>query len=113
MKVFVEFVGSVFFVDLKLSQNPFRPTTGGGGRGDHSRASLMHLQVHSRKNTDYFVVYHRATSKFFFSIIVKSYEVLSLVLFPATSGKKSWPTFRPRLKNRPHVFFPLLFSNFK
>ena len=27
MKVFVEFVGSVFFVDLKLSQNPFMPTT--------------------------------------------------------------------------------------
>ena len=24
MKVFVEFVGSVFFVDLKLSQNPNR-----------------------------------------------------------------------------------------
>ena len=27
MKVFVEFVGSVFFVDLKLSQNPYMPTT--------------------------------------------------------------------------------------
>ena len=27
MKVFVEFVGSVFFVDLKLSQNPLMPTT--------------------------------------------------------------------------------------
>ena len=27
MKVFVEFVGSVFFVDLKLSQNPLLPTT--------------------------------------------------------------------------------------
>ena len=27
MKVFVEFVGSVFFVDLRLSQNPLMPTT--------------------------------------------------------------------------------------
>ena len=27
MKVFDEFVGSVFFVDLKLSQNPYMPTT--------------------------------------------------------------------------------------
>ena len=27
MKVFVEFVESVFFVDLKLSQNPLMPTT--------------------------------------------------------------------------------------
>ena len=26
-RVFVEFVGSVFFVDLKLSQNPYMPTT--------------------------------------------------------------------------------------
>ena len=30
MKVFVEFVGSVFFVDLKLSQNPYMPTTNRG-----------------------------------------------------------------------------------
>ena len=27
MKVFVEFVEGVFFVDLKLSQNPYMPTT--------------------------------------------------------------------------------------
>ena len=26
-RVFVEFVGSVFFVDLRLSQNPLLPTT--------------------------------------------------------------------------------------
>ena len=32
MKVFVEFVGSVFFVDLKLSQNPYMPTTLGIAR---------------------------------------------------------------------------------
>ena len=27
MKVFVEFVGSVFFVDFGLAQNPYMPTT--------------------------------------------------------------------------------------
>ena len=27
MKVFVEFVGSIFFVDVRLSQNPYMPTT--------------------------------------------------------------------------------------
>ena len=41
MKVFVEFVGSVFFVDLKLSQNPYMPTT--FVRDDSSAVSLFTL----------------------------------------------------------------------